>query len=739
MGTGQRNLGLIGASRVGIGAIVGGGIFVLAGVAFSAAGPAAIGAFALNGLIATLTLLSFAEMATAFPESGGAYTFGKRVLSIRLAFAIGWILWLAYIVGAVLYALGFASYAVLLLKTLPIWAADAPPAWLSHRALSLGLATLATCGYAFALIRKSAGGGAVETWGKVLVFIVLVIAGLVALARTPTQEVVASLQPPLPSGVSGLLMAMGFTFIAVQGFDLIATVGGEVKDPRRTIPRAMMISLGVAMAVYLPLLFIVATVGVPAGESIESLSRAHPETMIALAAKNYMGPTGYWLVVISAIFATLSALHACLMAASRIALAMAQDRTLPYQLGKLHPERGTPTASLYATTGAALVMLFAVPDVSSAGAAASLIFLVSFAIAHVTAILARRRGGSSEPGFRTPLFPLVPVVGGLACTALALFQVIVVPAAGIVTVAGLGVGALLYFTQLSTRAEVVDARIEARDPDLVRLRGRNPLVLVPVVNPANAPGLVGMANALVVPNVGRVLILSVVDRPAEVKQGDQEAVAQAASAVVGQALSSSIASGMMPEFLLTMASDPLDEIGRVAASHRCESLLLGLNPRTTTENLKPFERLFSAVDCDVSVLAAPPGWRLDSVHSVLVPIGGRGEHDKLRARLLGSLSRLLDLKITFLRILPTEADSDDVTQAERELKYLADDKAPGIGSCEVILSDDVTTSIEERARDSDLLILGLQRPARRRRLFSSVSLRLAQASGGATIMIGRGG
>ncbi len=738
MGTGQRNLGLIGASRVGIGAIVGGGIFVLAGVAFSAAGPGAIAAFALNGIIATLTLLSFAEMATAFPESGGAYTFGKRVLSIRLAFAIGWILWLAYIVGAVLYALGFASYAVLLVKTLPVWAVEGGPAWLSHRAFSLGLATVATCGYAFALIRKSAGGGSVETWGKLAVFIALVIAGLIALVKTPGPEITTQLTPLLPSGFSGLMMAMGFTFIAVQGFDLIATVGGEIKDPQRTIPRAMMISLGVAMAVYLPLLFIVATVGVPPGESIESLSRSHPETMIALAAKNYMGPTGYWLVVISAIFATLSALHACLMAASRIALAMAQDRTLPYQLGKLHSERGTPTASLYATTGAALVILFAVPDVSSAGAAASLIFLISFAIAHVTAILARRRGGSSQPGFRTPLFPLVPILGGLACTALALFQVIVVPAAGIVTLAGLAVGALLYFTQLSTRAEVVDARIEAKDPDLVRLRGRNPLVLVPVVNPDSAPGLVGMANALAVPNVGRVLILSVVDPPKEQATNQHGVVAQAASNVVGQALSSSMESGMMPEFLLTMASDPWDEIGRVATNHGCESLLLGLNPETPPENLKPFERLFSNIDCDVSVLAAPSGWRLHQVHEVLVPIGGRGEHDTLRARLLGSLSRLLELRITFLRVLPANANTDDVAQAERELNYLCDDKAPGIGRSEVIVSDDVTAVIEQRAEQTDLLILGLQRPTRRRRLFSSVSLRLARASAGATIMIGRG-
>src|SRR5262245_59291755 len=101
----RRSLGLIGASLGGVGAIVGGGILVLAGVAFRATGPSAVLAFLLNGVIALLTALSFAEMSTAFPESGGPYLFAKRVLSVRAAFGVGWILWFAYIVAGVLYAL----------------------------------------------------------------------------------------------------------------------------------------------------------------------------------------------------------------------------------------------------------------------------------------------------------------------------------------------------------------------------------------------------------------------------------------------------------------------------------------------------------------------------------------------------------------------------------------------------------------------------------------------------------
>src|SRR5688572_1626451 len=111
----QRRIGVFGATLVGLGGILGGGMLILAGTAFNSAGPAAILALALNGVVAWLTAMSVTEMSTVFPESGGAYTFAKKVLSVRAAFAVGWILWFAYIVAAVLYALGFAAFTVILL------------------------------------------------------------------------------------------------------------------------------------------------------------------------------------------------------------------------------------------------------------------------------------------------------------------------------------------------------------------------------------------------------------------------------------------------------------------------------------------------------------------------------------------------------------------------------------------------------------------------------------------------
>ncbi len=108
---GERHLGLFGATTLGVGAIVGGGILALAGVAFATTGPSAIIAFGLNGAIAFLTAMSFAALARRFPESGGTYTYAKKVLSIEVAFVVGWVVWFASVVAGVLYALGFAAFA----------------------------------------------------------------------------------------------------------------------------------------------------------------------------------------------------------------------------------------------------------------------------------------------------------------------------------------------------------------------------------------------------------------------------------------------------------------------------------------------------------------------------------------------------------------------------------------------------------------------------------------------------
>ena len=127
----ERTIGLLGATAIGVGAIVGGGVLALAGTAFAVSGPGAIVAFAANGLIAVVTALSFAELSGRFPRSGGTYLFARSVLSVEAAFVVGWVVWFASIIAAVLYAAGFAAFAIPVLDQVLTALQGAPPPMLN--------------------------------------------------------------------------------------------------------------------------------------------------------------------------------------------------------------------------------------------------------------------------------------------------------------------------------------------------------------------------------------------------------------------------------------------------------------------------------------------------------------------------------------------------------------------------------------------------------------------------------
>lgn len=725
--TTERSIGLWGATSIGVGAIVGGGILALAGVAFAATGPSATVAFLLNGIIASLTALSFAELASRFPQSGGTYTFAKKVLSVEAAFAVGWVVWFASISAGALYALGFGYFAAFAMEH---WYraghAQLPP-WLAAPMLVPFLGVAAIGFYTLRLIWKTGGGAAHwENAGKLIVFAVLIAGGFWALSTREPQAVQDSLSPFFAAGSIGLFQAMGFTFIALQGFDLIAAAGGEIRDPTRTIPRSMFLSLAIALAIYLPLLFVVSTAGVEPGGSIVSLSKQDPEGVIAVAAEQFLGSTGYWLVVVAAVLSMLSALRANLFAASRVAAAMAGDRTMPHALSVFHPRRNTPVAAVLVTSGIIVAMVLAIPNVASAGAASSLIFLVTFALAHWIAILARLRSPGKPPPFRTPWFPVAPALGMVTCFALAVYEGATVPAAGLITAFWLSLGGLLFLGLFARSARVMDASSEGRDPEVIRLRGRTPLVLVPIANPNNAEALVTVADALSPPQVGRVMALSVAVPPKDWQPGTPMLPIRNAQMVLGDMLNASVEAGFFPEALTTVATSPWREISRIAREHRCESIVVGLSEFREPSTATPLADLLASVPCDVVVLRSTPGWKLSQVREILVPIGGLGWHDILRARLLGNLFRTGQRHVTLLRILSQDAPDSACTRARRALAAIARDEAPGYSRVKVVRSNEPGRVITEHAAESDLVILGVQRLSSRKKAFGHISLNIAR-------------
>ena len=261
-------------------------------------------------------------------------------------------------------------------------------------------------------------------------------------------------------------------------------------------------------------------------------------------------------------------------------------------------------------------------------------------------------------------------------------------------------------------------RAEAQDPEISRLRGRTPLVLVPIANPANAEAMIDVASALTPPRIGRVLLLSVAVLPEDWKEGDHVPAVRHAQTVLGDTLLASAGSGLFPEALATVAANPWEEIGRIATEHRCECLLLGLTNFAGEANESHLNEILATAGCEVLVLRSPPGWRLADVREILVPVGGLGWHDRLRARLLGSLFRTGDRQVTFLRVVPEGASEQTIGRVRRAVARIARDEAPGRSRVQVVAGRDAARTIIERAAESQLVVLGVEphpRPPRRLR------------------------
>jgi hypothetical protein len=309
-----------------------------------------------------------------------------------------------------------------------------------------------------------------------------------------------------------------------------------------------------------------------------------------------------------------------------------------------------------------------------------------------------------------------------------------VPSAGYVVVVWLGLGLMLYFALFASRAERLDAFIEGHDPKLVRLRGRSPLVLVPLANPETAVPLVELATALAPKDVGRVVLLTIM-RPPEGEEEGTPSTLLGAQAALREALTASLKAGHTPEALMTIAKAPWTEIERVARTHRCHSLLVGLSGDPEGPAGKRLESLLNRVDCDVVVMHTPPKFRFESAKKILVPVGGRGRHHEMRARLLGTLWRTGSREITFLKTVAEDASDEDVAEVERDLAAFASEEVSGNALSRVVRAGDVARALATEAKSADLVILGLQEVNGERRL-GRLALELVRESGCATVLVG---
>ena len=334
---------------------------------------------------------------------------------------------------------------------------------------------------------------------------------------------------------------------------------------------------------------------------------------------------------------------------------------------------------------------------------------------------------------------MVPLVGGCACLSLAAFQGLAVPAAGRIAVIWLSLGGLLFLALFARQARLRDITRTALDPELLALRGRSPLVLVPIANPQSVEAMIALASALVPADVGRVLVQSVVVAPHGWRPGDDPQPFLQSQAVLNRLLVASAEAGIRVETLTTVASQPMKEIARVARLHRCDSVLLGMSEIADDTRGTRLESLLGTLDANVVVLRAPPAWQLADARRLLVPVGGRGGHEHLLVQLLGSLLRTAQREVDFLRVVPVASRPAEIRRARRELDELVDDQFGERCLVRVVASDDPLTTIGQHADDSDLVIMGAQRLARREKLFGKFTRALAQRTECPIVVLSRRG
>ncbi|WP_030245392.1 APC family permease [Streptomyces sp. NRRL S-350] len=376
----RRHLGVFDAVVVGLGSMIGAGIFAALAPAAAAAGSGLLIGLALAGVVAYCNATSSARLAARYPQSGGTYVYGRERLGGFWGYLAGWGFVVGKTASCAAMALTVGSY---------VWPAQA------HAVAVAAVVALTAVNYVG--VQKAA-------WlTRAIVAVVLAVLAAVVTACLTGGADTGRWAVGADAGLHGVLQAAGLLFFAFAGYARIATLGEEVRDPRRTIPRAIPLALGITLVVY-------AAVALAALSVLGPEGLAHTGAPLADAVRAAGVPGLAPVVRVGAAVAALGSLLALILGVSRTTLAMARDRHLPHRLAAVHPRFAVPHRAEVAV-GAVVAALAAVADVRGAIGFSSFGVLAYYAVANASAWTLTPAEG------RPPR--IVPIVGTVGCLALA--------------------------------------------------------------------------------------------------------------------------------------------------------------------------------------------------------------------------------------------------------------------------------------------------------------------------------
>ncbi|RDZ63532.1 amino acid transporter [Haloferax sp. Atlit-12N] len=688
-----KDLGPLAALTIGIGTMIGAGIFVLPGAAVQQAGPLSAAAFVLGGVIALLTAMSASELGTAMPKSGGAYYYINHALGPLFGSVAGWGNWMGLAFASAFYMTGFGQYVV---TFLPI-----PSLVLGGVTVSAVKLVALAGGLLFVFINYV---GAKET-GKLQNAIVLILLAILAVFTVfgLLNADLAKLRPFVPpdKGVSPLLPVTGLIFVSYLGFVQITSVAEEIKNPGKNLPRAVLGSVVIVTLVYALVLLTVLA-------AVDNSLVAGNETAVVDVARLLIGPVGAGAMLFGGLLATASSANASILASSRINFAMGRDRIVSTALNEIHPRFGTPYRSI-AITGGFILLFILLADVNTLANAGSVLHLIIYGLLNVSLIVMRVSDPEDyQPDYRVPLYPFVPILGAITSFALIAFfaNTIVLLAAGFVVFAMVWYAAyartkatkqgILGKYLLQQSEQLPDAAVSAAtsvQPD------GGYRVMVPLSNPESERDLISLAGAVTKANDGTLVGVHIVKVPDQtaLESAREEYDFAEADRLLEQARVDADELGVDMETHTVLSHRSFEEVFDAAETYNADLVVMGWGPDSHGSPGRAesaYEEITHALPYDVLVLKDRG---FDPSH-VLVPTAGGPDSD-LSASIASVLREFCDAEIELLHV----AEDRDV--GERFLREWADER--GLGDATLTVeTGDVERAIESHATDASLLVVG---------------------------------
>jgi len=395
----ERSIGLTGGLAIGIGTMIGAGIFVFPGLAAEEAGSAAAFSFALGGVIALLVALPASELATAMPRSGGGYYFISRALGSTAGAVVGLGLWFGLVFATSFYLVGFGHYASAVLAEVGVVLSISP-------VIPLGL----LFGVFLTALSVTGTENAAKLQNAVVGILLVILTIFLGFGGLSAVGLVGEPQPPEPFVFAALplLQTAALVFTSYLGFAQVATVAGDIKKPARNLPLAMVGSVIVVTVFY------VVTVLVATSAFGSERLGEFGETAMVEVARSFVGLPGAVAILLAGLLATVSSANASILSASRAVYALSKDALLPRRAGNINLRYGTPHIALL-MAGVPILFLTATGRVETLAEVASFLHLVMYGLICIALVVLRRDSPDwYSPDFRVPGYPYLPAVGALA-------------------------------------------------------------------------------------------------------------------------------------------------------------------------------------------------------------------------------------------------------------------------------------------------------------------------------------